>query len=242
MCTLLFHYSLCFFIFKDLVSCNCHKIWQHWTLSWRNSQWLLFWRITKCAMLMFSLQLCSPSGREETAADSSSSADKKTLYAFKGLSLAADWKGALYWTLFKYADPTWGEALNLPRMPTEGRLRADSETTTPRRWGRTFRPSTISEAAILLPPEKLRAGRGAEQLLCPLWVQTSPHLTLSDDGIPLEKLLHHNLLTLTGNLKTQRQLYIQFSRLPSLSCTFGKRKCMHACISERVKKKNLYKG
>ncbi len=33
------------------------------------------------------------------------------------------------------------------------------------------------------------------------------YLTLSNDGIPLEKLLHHNLLTLTGNLHTETQTH-----------------------------------
>lgn len=32
------------------------------------------------------------------------------------------------------------------------------------------------------------------------------HLTLAYDGVPLEELLHHHLLTLTGNLQTHTTL------------------------------------
>lgn len=32
------------------------------------------------------------------------------------------------------------------------------------------------------------------------------HLTLSDDGVPLKELLHHDLLALTGNLNTNAQI------------------------------------
>lgn len=49
------------------------------------------------------------------------------------------------------------------------------------------------------------------------------YLTLTNDGIPLKKLLHHNLLTLTGNLhtETQTQLHIHSIQKSQIKASGG---------------------